>query len=555
MSVSPTTGNAPATLTVTVNTAGLPEGTNTGTVQVTFTTPKTIEPLGSASAAVPVNVSAVTSTSPVPKSAFPPDNALIIPAVAHADGLNAQFVSDIRIANTFNQQVRYRLTYTPSNTNGTQAGTQTTINVGGGTTTAMNDIVKNWFGVGALSGEGGKGVLEIRPENHAGKIDDDARSAFTTVASSRTYAKTPTGTFGQFIPAIPFARFVGRTTDQNQPNTLSLQQIAQSGQYRTNLGLVEASGQPATVRIRVFNGDGQQLGEFVENLGPAEFKQFDQYLASKNITLTDGRMQIDVISDTGRITAYASVLDNATSDPLLVEATRVFSNKSRRFVVPGVARTTANGANWRSDLRVFNPTTAPITFTLTYYPQGNPGGAQSLQRTVNAGQVLAMNNVLESTFATSGAGAVHVETANESPLIVTARTYDQQPTGTYGQFVPAVSSADATGAGERSLQVLQVEHSDQFRTNVGLVEVTGQPVTVRITAIIPQRSTAPIITRQLQGNEFVQLNSILPNFMGVQGAAYNVRLTMEVVGGTGRLASYASMIDNSTQDPTYIPAQ
>src|SRR5512145_1483059 len=103
-------------------------------------------------------------------------------------------------------------------------------------------------------------------------------------------------------------------------------------------------------------------------------------------------MQIDVTSDTGRVIAYASVVDNGTADPLLVEATRVLNTKSRRFVVPGMARTTANGANWRSDLRVFNPTSAPITATLTYLPQGNPGGAQSLQRTIQPGQILAMDN-------------------------------------------------------------------------------------------------------------------------------------------------------------------
>jgi hypothetical protein len=324
---------------------------------------------------------------------------------------------------------------------------------------------------------------------------------------------------------------------------------------RTNLGLVEASGQPATVRIRVFTNEGQQVGDFTESLGPSEFKQFDQYLATKGITLNDGRIQVDVVSDTGRITAYASVLDNATADPLLVEATRVLDTKSRRFVVPGLARTTGNGANWQSDIRVFNPTSAPIAFSMTFYPQANPGGAIVRQRTVNPGQILALDNVLESGFSTTGAGAVHIETANESPLIVTARTYDRQPAGSYGQFIPAVTSADAIGAGQRSLQLLQVEHSDRFRTNVGLVEVSGQPLTVRITAIIPQRSTAPVITRNLAANEFVQLNGMLPNFMNVQGNAYNVRLVMEVVGGSGRLSSYASVIDNATQDPTYIPAQ
>jgi hypothetical protein len=220
-----------------------------------------------------------------------------------------------------------------------------------------------------------------------------------------------------------------------------------------------------------------------------------------------------------------------------------------------VADISTGVANWQSDLRIFNPTSGPITATLNYYPEGAPNSPVSRQVTINGGQVLAMNNVLESTFGvTNGKGAVHVDTANESALVVTARTYDQRPSGTYGQFIPAVTSTDAAGPGDRPLQVLQVEHSDRYRSNLGLTEVSGQPVTVEIAAIIPGRSTAPIITETLAANEYKQLNGVLAARMGVTNA-YNVRLVVRVVGGSGRVASYISTIDNLTQDPTYVPAQ
>ena len=46
-------------------------------------------------------------------------------------------------------------------------------------------------------------------------------------------------------------------------------------------------------------------------------------------------------------------------------------------------------------------------------------------------------------------------------------------TGTLGQFIPGVTPNEAAGNGEGSLQLLQLEQSDRYRTNIGLAETTG----------------------------------------------------------------------------------
>jgi len=38
-------------------------------------------------------------------------------------------------------------------------------------------------------------------------------------------------------------------------------------------------------------------------------------------------------------------------------------------------------------------------------------------------------------------------------------------------------------------------------------------------------------------------------------AGYNGRIRVRVLGGSGRVSAYASVIDSRTEDPTYIPAQ
>ena len=316
---------------------------------------------------------------------------------------------------------------------------------------------------------------------------------------------------------------------------------------------MEASGQPATVRIQVFNNSGNRLNESFVNLQPGEHRQIDQYLSTLGLTLNDGRIEVEVTSDTGRVSAYASVLDNVTADPLLVEPVRIGEVQSRKFIVPGIADIKNPNASWRSDLRVFNPTVGPVNATLRFYPSGAPGSPITRNVTIGANQILAMDNILEQTFNTTGTGAIHVETPSQSQLIVTARTYDQRPSGTYGQFIPAVTSSDSAGMGDRSLQVLQLEQSDRFRTNLGLVETSGQPVTVEVAALVPGRATAPIRIETLAANEFRQLNSVL-NAMGIPNA-FNARVTVKVINGSGRIAAYGSVVDNLTQDPTYVPSQ
>lgn len=564
LSVEPASGEVTGTgtvLTVTSLPVNLPEGTTTGTLTLTFEVPdaeKRLVPMGSATASVPVSTSVVGQVSPIAKDTFPPENTLIIPAVAHVEGGGARFVSDVRIANTSPQQIRYQLTFTPTGANETRAGLRNTITVGPGQTAALNDIVKQWFGVGLIETQGASGSLEIRAENFSGKIEADtnARSAFATVGSSRTYAKTAEGTFGQFIPALSFGRFIGQGGVSPVPGVLSLQQVSESADYRTNLGLVEGSGQPALVRVSVFgNGGGPPIAEFTESLLAHEHRQMNQYLASKGITLADGRIEVRVLSDTGRVTAYASVIDNVTADPLLVEPAELTqSSGNRRLVLPGVADIKTGQANWRSDMRVFNPDDVPVETTITFYPSGNPEAAVQRVVTIGAGEVLALDNLLEQTFETTGTGSVHVETAGNPGLIVTARTYDQRESGTYGQFIPAVNPDDSIGMGERALQVLQLEESERFRSNLGLVETSGEPVTVEIAAIIPGRSSAPILLRTLKANEFLQLNSVMASMLGLENV-YNARMTVRVIGGPGRVSAYASIIDNLTQDPTYVPSQ
>jgi len=552
---SGTLGPDGVTLTVLSDPIALKLGTNTATVILTLgaagkgviaddTTPIT----------VPVSVTTVTPVAPQGKNT-PLPNSLIIPAVGHAAGIgDSLFESDVRIANISAQAMKYQLNFTLTHTDATQSGSSTTIQVDPGATMALDDILTSFFGTGS-DGTTALGVLEIRPLTSTQSNFSSAVS-IQTVASSRTYNSTPTGTFGQYIPAIPFSQFISQSTDPSVKTILSLQQIAQSTAYRTNFGIVEGAGEPANVLVHIFNNLGVEVAPAIPiSLLPGEHQQRN-LLAENNITLTDGRFEVEVVSATGKVTAYASVIDNLTNDPLMVFPVLKGAESATRYVIPGVADINNGFASWRSDIRLFNPTTSSVTATLAYFPQpGNAGASGTKQVTIPAGQVTAIDNALQQLYAlTNSGGSILVTTPSSSKLVVTARTYNQTSNGTYGQFIPAVTPAGSVGLSDnRVLQILQLESSDKMRTNLGFVETTGNPVTIEISAIPPDSKVAPKTQLTLAANQFLQLNDALKSF-GL-GTVYNARVTVKVLSGSGRVTAYGSVIDAATQDPTYVPSE
>jgi hypothetical protein len=546
-----TLGPAGQTLTVTADASVLPPGTNTATVKVSYGSSGSGKVKGNAVTpkSVPVSVTLVSPVSPSGRNTPPPD-AQIIPAVAHAAGANGSlFESDVRLTNLSAQTMKYMLNFTPSGVDGTVAGSSMTIQVDPGGTMALDDILASFFGSGS-GGASSTGMLEIRPLASTSTTSIATPTLGVkkvTVASSRTYNFTENGTFGQYIPAIPFAQFIGKGA-----GILSLQQIAQSTVYRTNFGLVEGSGEPADVILRVFDSHGSMLQQIPVSLLAGEHRPLNSLLATYGITLDDGRIEVEVTSSTGKVTAYASTVDNRTNDPLLVPPVLKGAALAGRYALPGMADINNGVASWRSDIRIFNSSNDATPATLTYYPQGDPASARTANITINGGEIKAIDNALQSLYGlTNSGGAIVVTTPSNSSLVVTARTYNQTSTGTYGQFIAGVTPDQSIGLGDDALQILQVEQSERIRTNIGVDETTGNGATVEVSLVLPDSKVTAKTSFALAPNEFRQIS--VADFGA--GTTYNGRVTVKVIAGSGKVTAYGSAIDQITQDPTYVQPQ
>jgi len=546
MSVSPSSGGVPPTgelvFRITIDANELPHGTSTASLRVTTIagSDSRIGMHGGTTTAVPISISLVTPVTPGAGS--DDGETLIIPAVAHADGSNARWQSDVRIAHTYDKTIKYRLTFTAAGAD-LDSALATEVAVKAGETIALDDVLGRWFGSG-MAAAGQTGTLEIRALNAL------QGSLGKTLATSRLFNAAGNGSFGQFIAAVPLAKFLARSSSGHQ----TLVALAQSTAFRSNLGVVEGSGRPANVRLDVFTGSGEKVFETVLALAAGEHRQIGPLLAAQGIDTTNARVDVTHVAGAGSVFGYASVIDNATGDPSFVPPVEVAGPRAREYTIAGVANLTTADGKWQTDVRLFNGGNASALATLALYRDGESAPAATREVTVEAGQVLALDDVPQSFFGITGAGgALRISTAIDSALVPAARTYHARADGTFGQFVPAATGENAAAAGTDALRILQVEESSRFRSNVGLTEVSGQPVTVEISAFTPGRKSASVTRLDLQPNEFRQLNSLL-RAMGFTDA-YNASVSVRVVGGTGRVIAYASVVDNATQDPTYVMAQ
>src|SRR5207244_6751133 len=205
------------------------------------------------------------------------------------------------------------------------------------------------------------------------------------------------------------------------------------------------------------------------------------------------------------------------------------------------------------DVRVYNAGSSTVAATATFYPQN--GDPKSAPLSIAPGEVKVLDNVLSNLFGiTNTGGAVEITTTSNTSLVASARTYNVTGNGIYGQFIGAVTPNDTAALGTRALQLLQVEESSRYRTNVGIAEVGGKPAKVEINIIPPDAKIAASTTVDLAPNQFIQFNQLLKS-VGFGDNVYNARVTLRVVEGQGRITGYASVVDMKTGDPTFLLGQ
>jgi len=220
--------------------------------------------------------------------------------VARAAGVGTSFwTSDLTISNPTPALTTATLVFTPRGADGSVEYETATIDIPGGATRTIRDVVGSVFGITTAAGS-----LELRPS--------------TLQAWVRTATPANAGSYGQGYPMVA----------PDDPHTASLAGSSRTaaggvvrGEARTNFAVAELWGLETSIRVRLLDREGGRLGSIDITLRPFENRQINdivQQLAGSSVELTEGRVTVEVVAGGGRIAAALSIVDNDSDDPTTV---------------------------------------------------------------------------------------------------------------------------------------------------------------------------------------------------------------------------------------------
>ncbi|HHQ47368.1 MAG TPA: hypothetical protein ENK19_00610 [Acidobacteria bacterium] len=225
---------------------------------------------------------------------------LWIPAAAHVSGYQGtRWRTDVELANgSASSAATFTVELLESGRDNSHPKSAT-VQVDAGATRRLDDVLDGLFH------RSGSAALHVTADRSDASI------------SSRTYNETSSGTYGQYIPGVTGGDAVTPT------HPVRLVQLEQSSGdatgFRTNLGLVNTTAAAVDVTIALHGWDGTGLGTVPVTLKPYEFRQIDRIFRSVTSSpVTNGYAVVTTSTSDGKVLVYASVIDNASGDPICI---------------------------------------------------------------------------------------------------------------------------------------------------------------------------------------------------------------------------------------------
>lgn len=249
---------------------------------------------------------------------------------------NAFFRTDVWIANVTNQRVVVDVAFArqgQNNENVTDpANTRRLPVLEPGERREIVDIMGQVFGqadsTDPATGTVGQLIFfACREGGNCTQCNINAADCLPITVGARIYTTDAAGaTFGQLVPGIPWFNFISPDAITEQLHQVFITGIRQTADYRTNIGIVNASQfSSAVVTARLFQANGQQFGATATvSLDPLGFSQqsvaglFPGFTGNGAWVLLE-QLPITSGSDPGFL-AYGSLVDNKSNDPTYLEA-------------------------------------------------------------------------------------------------------------------------------------------------------------------------------------------------------------------------------------------
>ena len=226
------------------------------------------------------------------------ENFYYIPAAARAGGVgDSFFVTDVDVNNAGLATATYQVLWLPRDTDNSAPTASEAVTVASGRTERWADVLGTVFAV--KDGETALGALAF--------ISDRKDLKFF----SRTFNTSDEGTFGQAIPGFAAADLI------QAGEMKRILFFTENGDYRSNIGILNGTGSPMTIKWRRYTEDGMMVDQSMADLPPWGNVQLNRVFGAE-APVEGGYIDVWTETEGAAFAAYGSVLDNATSDPTTV---------------------------------------------------------------------------------------------------------------------------------------------------------------------------------------------------------------------------------------------
>ncbi len=469
---------------------------------------------------------------------LPDCTPIFVAAAASFSNSEPSWASDLGIMNRSDQPLVFKMQFLPRGED--NSGVPFTEAMALGANSSVN-LVDVW---GAFAGEGAGSINVCVGDVDAGSV------------TSRIYTTHDEGTMGQsFVGKVPVEMIV-------TGETARLGFLAQNADIRTNVGFLNAGGEPIVVDVDFFQADGTPLGTSSTDLPPYSSHQWNRAFVNR-LAVDDvpAGAFIDVSTDSPGATflAYASVIDNHSDDPITIwpfDSDEDLGGDVFDCIPIWVAAAASfpdNSPPWASDLGITNLGADTISYRFQFLPRGEDNSDVAFSDTFNLGgnKAVAYGDIWGELGGTIRAGAINVCLDSEGSAGVISRIYSYGVGGSYGQSFDGVNGEASIQNGEKARLAYLFENSG-FRTNIGVLN-TG--------------STAILVAAEFfdgQGNSLGYKGAELAPFSNFQ---WNRAFSLDPINASdieagfvdvwsdtpgAAFLTFASVVDNGTGDPTTI---
>ncbi len=235
----------------------------------------------------------------------------------------------------------------------------------------------------------------------------------------------------------------------------------------------------------------------------------------------------------------------------------VFAAPRATIYVPSLAHSAGVPPTfWKTRLEIHNRGTVQARYTLALLKRDQDNSSpQTADFQLDPGKSVVYTDALSSLFGYTGSAALRA-TVMSGNLVVTANTYNDQPTGTFGQYIPGFEVGNAT-AENQEVRIVHLSYSTSsssgYRTNIGVANACGVPITVNVDLYSKAGALLGRRTFELAPYEFKQETN---SFSKVTTAAVDSGYAIVKSATPGaRYFAYGSVVENRSGDPIYVPAQ